>query len=111
MSVVASVVTTAAFSAPKDTLNRSTLGHYGIGLAHQTTPYRSDEMSGINMVAAVIVPTTLFAVSLIAKDVFGWAGIVVFWSVLLAAICAVEHRTVRRVLRTVTSRIRLSGWW
>ena len=68
-------------------------------------------MSGMNMVRAVIVPTTLFAVSLIVKGAFGWSGIVVFWSVLLAAICAVEHRTVRRVLRTATSRIRLSGWW
>ncbi len=63
------------------------------------------------IVALVLVPTTLLAVSLTAKDAFGWLGIVVFWSVLLVCICAVEHRTAKRILRTVTSRIRFSGWW
>ena len=68
-------------------------------------------MSGMNMVAAVIVPTALFAVSLVAKDAFGWSGIVVFWSVLLLGICAVERRVLRRILTTLAGRIRLSGWW
>jgi len=68
-------------------------------------------MSGINMVALVLVPTTLFAVSLIAKGAFGWLGIAVFWSVLLLGICAVERRVLRRTLTTLAGRIRLSGWW
>ena len=68
-------------------------------------------MSGMNMVAAVIVPTTLFAVSLIVKGAFGWSGIVVFWLVLLLGICAVERRALRRMLATLAGRIRLRGWW